>query len=69
MATQNATIGSCYLTLGQISFPGDSGAIAFLNNGDMIGHVVGASPHIMSFIQDLTYQLDEAKKFNSNLTI
>lgn len=69
MPQQNATIGNCYLTFGQITFPGDSGAMATLNNGNIIGHVVGASPHIMSLIQDVSYQIDCAKSKIPSLTM
>jgi hypothetical protein len=59
MQSQNATCGDTYFTTSEITTGGDSGGPVMLG-GDVIGHVVGASPGIMSFVQDLDYQLREA---------
>jgi hypothetical protein len=59
MPSQNATCGDTYFTTGQITTGGDSGGPVMLGN-DVIGHVVGASPGITSFVQDVDYQLREA---------
>ena len=59
MPSQNATCGDTYFTTGQITVGGDSGGPVMLG-ADVIGHVVGASPGIMSFVQDVDYQLREA---------
>jgi hypothetical protein len=59
MPSQNATCGDTYFTTGQITIGGDSGGPVMLG-GDVIGHVVGASPGIMSFVQHVDYQLREA---------
>jgi hypothetical protein len=32
-----------------------------LNSGEVIGHVIGASPGITTIVQDLDFQLGEAK--------
>jgi hypothetical protein len=59
MQTQNATCGDTYFTTGQITTGGDSGG-PVMSGTDVIGHVVGASPGITSFVQDVDYQLREA---------
>jgi hypothetical protein len=59
MPAQNATCGDTYFTTSEISSPGDSGG-PVLSGQDLIGHVVGASPNVTSFIQDVAYQLREA---------
>ncbi len=59
MPKQNATCGDTYLTTGQITAGGDFGGPVMLGT-DVIGHVVGASPGVTTFIQDVNYQLREA---------
>jgi hypothetical protein len=59
MPSQNATCGDTYFTTAQITQSGDSGGPVLLNN-DLIGHVVGASPNVTSYVQDVSYQLREA---------
>ena len=59
MGHQNATCGDTYFTTSQMTTGGDSGGPVMLGS-DVIGHVVGASPGITSFIQDVQYQLREA---------
>jgi hypothetical protein len=59
MPRQNATCGDTYFTTGQITLGGDSGGPVMLGT-DVIGHVVGASPGVTTFIQDVHYQLREA---------
>ena len=53
----NGTYGELYLTYGQVTQPGHSGAAVLNSAGDLIGHVVGASPGVFSYIQDINYQL------------
>lgn len=59
MPSQNATCGDTYFTTSEITSPGDSGG-PVLAGPDVIGHVVGASPNVTSFVQDINYQLREA---------
>ncbi len=61
LASTGGTLGDAYLTAGQITHAGDSGAAVTLNSGEVIGHVIGASPGITSIIQDLDFQLKEAR--------
>jgi hypothetical protein len=61
IANLNATLGDAYLTAGQITNQGDSGAAVTLRSGEVIGHVVGASPGVTTIIQDLDFQLDAAR--------
>ncbi len=60
LPSYNATLGEAYLTSQQISASGDSGAPVHLASGELIGHVVGASPGILTIVQDLDFQLQEA---------
>jgi hypothetical protein len=53
----NATYGELYLTYGQVTQPGDSGAAVLDRQGDIIGHVIGGSPGVFSYIQDIHYQM------------
>lgn len=53
----NGTYAELYLTYGQVTQPGDSGAAVLNSAGDLIGHVVGASAGVFSYIQDIHYQL------------
>jgi hypothetical protein len=47
-----------YMTHNAISQHGDSGAMVLLQGEDrIIGHVVGASPGMMTYVQDIEYQL------------
>jgi hypothetical protein len=68
LANLNATLGDAYLTAGQFTVPGDSGAAVTLRTGEVIGHVVGASPGITTIIQDLDFQLDAARTSLPGLT-
>jgi hypothetical protein len=61
LASTGGTLGDAYLTAGQITYGGDSGAAVTLNSGEVIGHVIGASPGITTIVQDLDFQLGEAK--------
>lgn len=56
--------GEATLTAYAISAPGDSGAPAYNQRGELVGHVVAGNPGIYSLIQDVTYQL---RAFNSTL--
>lgn len=69
LPTHNSTLGDTYMTRGQISSAGDSGAPAISRTGDLIGHVIGASPNITTFVQDLDYQLRAASVTLPNLGI
>jgi hypothetical protein len=53
----NGTYGELYLTHGQVTQAGHSGAAVLNSAGNLIGHVVGASPGVFSYIQDIHYQL------------
>jgi hypothetical protein len=53
----NATYGELYLTYGQVAQPGDSGAAVEDSRGALVGHVIGGSPGVFSFIQDIYYQM------------
>lgn len=53
----NATYGELYLTYGQVTQPGDSGATVLDRQGAIIGHVIGGSPRVFSYIQDIHYQM------------
>jgi hypothetical protein len=59
MQSPNATCGDTYFTTTEITQPGDSGGPVLLGN-NLIGHVVGASPKVTSYVQDVAYQLREA---------
>jgi hypothetical protein len=59
MPSQNATCGDTYFTTSQITTGGDSGG-PVMSGTKVIGHVVGASPGVTSFVQDIDYQLREA---------
>jgi hypothetical protein len=58
MPTANATCGDVYFTTTQFTQPGHSGACVVAVNGDLIGHVLGASPGYTSYIQDVHFQLN-----------
>jgi hypothetical protein len=50
--------GEVYMTQAPISVAGDSGAPVFLQGTEMIvGHVVGGSPGMTTYVQDIDYQL------------
>jgi|SRR5215469_2487765 len=54
----NGTYGDVYLTMTGVTQPGDSGAAVLLQNTQsLVGHVIGASGRITSYIQDIEYQL------------
>jgi hypothetical protein len=53
----NATYGELYLTYGQVTQLGDSGAPVLDSQGALIGHVIGGSPGVFSYIQEIHYQL------------
>jgi hypothetical protein len=55
----SATLGEAYFTDGVISSKGDSGG-AVTQSGDLIGHIVGASAGVGSYVQSIDYQLKEA---------
>jgi hypothetical protein len=55
----HGTCGDTYFTTFPITNPGDSGGPAMLGR-DVIGHVIGASPGMTSYIQAIDYQLREA---------
>jgi hypothetical protein len=59
------TCGDVYLTDAYVTVPGDSGAPALNWRGEIIGHVVGGSPGVTTFIQDIRYQLN---RIQSNTT-
>ena len=56
---KTATVGDSYQTDREITSGGDSGGPAMVGN-DLIGHVVGASTGVCSYIQAVDYQLKEA---------
>lgn len=54
----NGTYGEIYFTMGGVTQPGDSGAAVLLQGTQqVVGHVVGGSAGITSYIQDIDYQL------------
>jgi hypothetical protein len=55
----HGTCGDTYFTTSQITNPGDSGGPVMLGR-DVIGHVIGASPGMTSYIQAIDYQMREA---------
>jgi hypothetical protein len=59
MPSYGGTCGDTYFTTTQITNPGDSGGPVLLGS-DIIGHVVGASPGVTSYVQDISYQIREA---------
>jgi hypothetical protein len=59
MPAQNHTCGDCYFTARPISAAGDSGG-PVVKGADLIGHVIGGSPRMTSYIQDAGYQIREA---------
>lgn len=59
LPSQNATCGDTYFTTSAVTVAGDSGGPVMLGS-DAIGHVVGASPGVSSFVQAVDYQLREA---------
>jgi hypothetical protein len=69
LPAHNSTLGDTYATLAQISSAGDSGAPVILSSGELLGHVIGASPGITTFIQDLSYQIGAASAALNNLGV
>lgn len=66
-AGPNPTVGNfgeATLTAYAISAPGDSGAPAFNQRGELVGHVVAGNRGVNSLVQDITYQLNA---FNARL--
>lgn len=54
----NGTYGEIYFTMGGVTQAGDSGAAVLLQGTQrVIGHVVGGSTGMTSYIQDIDYQL------------
>ena len=58
MPSQNQTLADCYMSTTQISNYGDSGS-SVVSGKDLIGHVVGASANMASYVQDISYLLTE----------
>jgi len=56
----NCTCGHVYMTTACVTKKGDSGA-PVLKGGSLIGHVIGASVGMMSYIQVFDYQLQEIR--------
>jgi hypothetical protein len=67
LPTHNSTVGDVYLTAGQFTISGDSGAPLINNQSEVIGHVIGASPGFTTIVQDLAYQLKSAPSSFANL--
>jgi hypothetical protein len=64
------TFGSVYMTDNQITQQGDSGAVSVIHNtSDVIGHVVGATANVASYIQEIDYQLQAINNANSTWSI
>ncbi len=69
LLSHNSTLGDTYMTGGQISSAGDSGAPVINNSNELVGHVIGASPGIATLVQDLSYQINTASSALHNLRI
>lgn len=54
-----ATVGDTYYSDNEITVSGDSGGPVMLG-ADLIGHVVGSSPGVCTYIQAVDYQIQEA---------
>ena len=58
----NIVFANTYMTDQPITQQGDSGARAIeKSSGDVIGHVVGATTNVASYIQEIDYQLNAIK--------
>jgi len=58
LPSANGTYGDVYLTANSVTQAGDSGAAVLLQGTtQVVGHVIGGTPGMSSFIQDITYQL------------
>jgi len=54
----NATYADAYLTLAEVTQPGDSGApMLAAGTTHVVGHVIGSSPGVTSYVQDIALQL------------
>ncbi|WP_348263911.1 hypothetical protein P8935_05080 [Telmatobacter sp. DSM 110680] len=60
MPSSNCTCGHVYMTTAHVTAKGDSGAPA-LKSTDLIGHVIGASKGMTTYIQQIDYQLQEIR--------
>ena len=60
MPSSNCTCGHVYMTTAHVTAKGDSGAPC-LKSGDLIGHVIGASKGMATYIQEIDYQLQEIR--------
>ena len=57
MSTINASYAHVYITSHGVSREGDSGALVTDLADNAVGLVVGGSGNVMTFVQDITYQL------------
>lgn len=58
----NIVFANTYMTDKAITVKGDSGARAtHANSGDLVGHVVGATTKVASYVQEIDYQLKAIK--------
>jgi hypothetical protein len=69
LPSHNSTLGDTYMTGGQISSAGDSGAPVINNSSGLVGHVIGASSGVTTLVQDLSYQIMAATSALPNLRI
>lgn len=53
--------GHLYMTTAGLTKSGDSGGMVLSPEGDLVGHVVGGSGPVLSFIQDANYQLEQSR--------
>ena len=63
MPLQNATCGDMYFTTTQVTSPGDSGGVVAFGS-DLVGHVIGASVGVCSYIQSAKYQITRARRMS-----
>jgi hypothetical protein len=61
------TYGDTYFTTDCITVGGDSGSAVLLDDGKLIGTVVGGVPKVATFIQDVRYQLARAAPSSGGL--
>lgn len=63
MPSRSGTAGHVYLASPSVTKGGDSGALAFNNRNEVIGHLLGGSGDEFDFIQAIDYQIEAINLF------
>lgn len=64
----NATYGNCYFTTNHATRRGHSGsAVSTVNNGDVVGMVVGGTPNFTTYIQEMDYVLSSVPQTGTGM--